>query len=425
MAPGPSASFAQHLPATSQHTLAGLTHTPQHSGPPGLGHTQHPSFSQQVSFPQQQQQQQQQQHYEGASPAVGGAPFTGLGQSPQGQSQPFFRQTDSPFYNQSHTPITEQHGFGGGSGGFNQGMQAGFNGNPGLGNDFGYDGQRNPYENYSSPNSFAGRAGLRQDDVKGLGGSPGQGLSAAHHGSAQPSPLGGQPSGGQGQGQYPGMGHMGNFYYNMNMSPYGYANSFYPPTFPSFVNPMYPAGGQTPPHGAKPGMNASSGIGASGNNSTYSTNNSGHLQHASGGFDSDAGPNGSSAYHHPASTLPSDFQKGPYATGGQGFLGSMGASGGVGANRGPGNVNSVASGGVGSSASPETAFKGYGVGAAASLGPADKSLPTQAGRGAPGVNQGAQQFYQNSRYGNVPQNQGYPQQQQQGDNYYSNYQQRW
>ena len=265
---------------------------------------------------------------------------------------------------------------------------------------------------------------MRQDDVKGLGGSPAQGLSA-HHGGGQPSPLGGQPSSGQGQGQYPGMGHMGNFYYNMNMNPYGYANSFYPPTFTSFVNPMYPAGGQTPPHGAKPGMNASPGIGASGNNSAYSANNSGHLQHASGGFDSDSGPNGTSNYHHANSALPSDFQKGPYTAGSQGFLGGIGASGGVGATRGPGGV---ASGVVGSTASPETAFKGYGGNSASGLGPADKSLPTQAGRGAPGVNQGQQQFYPNNRYGNVPQSQGYPQQQQQqqqqGDSYYSNYQ-RW
>lgn len=269
---------------------------------------------------------------------------------------------------------------------------------------------------------------MRQDEVKGLGGSSSQGLST-HHGSAQPSPLGGQPSGGQGQGQYPGMGHMGNYYYNMNMNPYGYANSFYaPPTFTSFVNPMYPAGGQTPPHGAKPGINPSSGIGASGN-SAYSANNSGHLQHASGGFDSDGGPNGASTYHHATSTLPSDFQKGPYNVGGQGFLGSMGTSGGVGVNRGPGTAG-VASGGVGPSASPETAFKGYGGNPASGLGPADKSLPTQAGRGAPGSNQGQQQFYQNNRYGNVPQSQGYPQQQQQqqqqqqGDSYYSNFQ-RW
>jgi hypothetical protein len=222
---------------------------------------------------------------------------------------------------------------------------------------------------------------------------------------------------------------MGNtFYYNMNMNPYGYANSFYPPTFPSF--PMYQAGAQTPPHGAKPGgnVNASVGLGASGN-SAYSATNSGHLQHASGGFDGDNGPNGTSTYHAGNSALPGDFQKGPY-TGAQNFLGAMGAaSGGVGANRGPGNVAGVASGGgVGSTASPETAFKGYGGSATSSLGPAEKSLPTQAGRGAPGVNPGGhQQFYQNNRYSNVPQGQGYPQQQQQqqGDSYYSNYHQRW
>ena len=138
MAPGPSASFAQHHPAAaSHHTLAGLTHTPQPSGPQAPSHSHHPSFAQQASFPQQQQ-------YDGTTPNVGGAaPFSGLGQSPQGQSQAFFRQTDSPFYNQSHTPINEQHGFGGSSGGFGQGgVQAGFNGAPGLGNDFGYDGQR-------------------------------------------------------------------------------------------------------------------------------------------------------------------------------------------------------------------------------------------------------------------------------------------
>lgn len=135
MTPGPSTSFTQNHAVSSQHTLAGLTHTPQNPGPQSLSHSHHPSFSQQVSFPQQQP-------YDGASPAIGGAPFSGLGQSSQGQGQ-FFRQTDSPFYNQSHTPINEQHGFsGGGSGGFSgQGMQN-FSGAPGLGNDFGYDGQR-------------------------------------------------------------------------------------------------------------------------------------------------------------------------------------------------------------------------------------------------------------------------------------------
>jgi hypothetical protein len=139
MAPGPGAAFAphQHHPAASHHTLSGLTHTPQHSGPQGLGHSHHPSFGQQGSFPPQQQQQQ----YEGAAAAsIGGAPFSGLGQSPQGQSQ-FFRQTDSPFYNQSHTPLAE-HGFNGSVGGFGQGMQTNFNGGPGLGSDFGYEGQR-------------------------------------------------------------------------------------------------------------------------------------------------------------------------------------------------------------------------------------------------------------------------------------------
>jgi hypothetical protein len=218
---------------------------------------------------------------------------------------------------------------------------------------------------------------------------------------------------------------MGNtFYYNMNMNPYGYANSFYPPAFTSF--PMYQAGAQTPPHGAKPGgnMNTSAGLGASGNNA-YSAANPGHLQHASGGFDGDKGSNGNSTYH-PGSSLPGDFQKGPY-TGAQNFLGAMGAVSGVGTNRGAGNATGGASGGgVGSTASPETAFKGYGGGAASSLGPAEKPLPTQAGRGAPGVNPGShQQFYQNNRYSNVPQSQGYPQQQQQqAENYYSNYQ-RW
>jgi hypothetical protein len=137
MAPGPGTAFAphQHHPVASHHTLAGLTHTPHHSGPQALGHSHHPSFGQQGSFPPQQQQQ-----YEGATASAGGAPFSGLGQSPQGQSQ-FFRQTDSPFYNQSHTPLAE-HGFGGGSaGGFGQGMQTSFNGGPGLGSDFGYDGR--------------------------------------------------------------------------------------------------------------------------------------------------------------------------------------------------------------------------------------------------------------------------------------------
>jgi len=223
------------------------------------------------------------------------------------------------------------------------------------------------------------------------------------------------------------MSHMGStFYYNMNMSPYGYANSFYPPAFTSF--PMYQAGAQTPPHGAKPGVNPSGGLSASGN-SAYSATNSGHLQHASSGFDGDNGPNGPSTYHPSGPALPNDFQKGPYTGGTQNFLGAMGgASGGVGANRGPGNVASVASGGVSSTASPETAFKGYGGGSAQNLGSAEKSLPAQAGRGAPGINPGGhqhQQFYQNNRYSNVPQSQGYPQQQQQhGDSYYPNYQ-RW
>ena len=136
--PGPALAAHQHTPATTHHTIAGLTHAPQHPAPQGLGHSHHPSFGQQVSFPPQQQQQ-----YDGTTTAVtpvSGPPFSGLGQSPQGQSQ-FFRQTDSPFYNQTHTPLGE-HGFGGGSAGFGQGMQTGFGGGPGLGSDFGYDSQR-------------------------------------------------------------------------------------------------------------------------------------------------------------------------------------------------------------------------------------------------------------------------------------------
>jgi hypothetical protein len=234
-----------------------------------------------------------------------------------------------------------------------------------------------------------------------------------HQGQAQSAQLGGgQSTGSQNQGQYPGMTHMANpFYYNMN--PYGYSNQFYSPAaFTSFVNPMYQAGGnQTPPHNSKPGtMSGSAGLGVTGNGS-YSSGNPGHLHHSSGGFDSDAGPGGTPTYHQPSPALAGDFSKGVYG-GAQGFLGNMGAS--SAASRGPG-------GSVGQTPTSDTSFKGYGTaaGTPAGIGGQDKATVAQGVRGTPNVNQGQQQFYQNTRF--PAQSQGYPQQQQQqtqGDSYY-------
>jgi hypothetical protein len=97
-----------------------------------LGHGQQQSFGQPTSFPQHQQQ------YETAAIGISGTPLSNLAQQSQSQNQGFFRQTDSPFYNQTQSQIPD-HGFGNNAGGFSQG---GFGGGPGLVNDFAYEGQR-------------------------------------------------------------------------------------------------------------------------------------------------------------------------------------------------------------------------------------------------------------------------------------------
>lgn len=144
LAPGPSPTFSQQQQppqqaqsTASQHTLAGLTHAPQLPGQQSsLGHGQQQSFSQQSSFPQHQQQ-----YESGGGIGISGTPLSGLAQPSQSQNQGFFRQTESPFYNQNQSQIPD-HGFGNATGGFNQGPQAGFSGGPGLVNDFVYEGQR-------------------------------------------------------------------------------------------------------------------------------------------------------------------------------------------------------------------------------------------------------------------------------------------
>ncbi|KAG8788662.1 hypothetical protein FRC15_002819 [Serendipita sp. 397] len=398
---------------TSQHSLAGLTHVPQQSNIQGQ-----PNHSQAQHLGQQAQLTQQQQQYDGPSIGAGGL-STNIGQTAlsQAQNQSFLRHSDSPFYAAQSMIHSQDQNFGISNAGTFQGIQSAFNGGQNL-TDFGYDGQRaNPYDTYNPQSSFAGRNVIRPDEVKGAVAGPAQGLHQSHNASTLGT---GQANGIQGQGQYPNMTHLTNpFYYNMN--PYNYGNQFYSPAFTSFVNPMYAGSGHhTPPHGSKPGVGSSSNMSGASSTTSYNVNNPGHFHHSSGTFDNEGGSNGPTPYQT-SSGLASDFPKGGYSSS-QSFLGGIGNP-------------SSARGSVPSTSTPES-FKGYGPGANIQSGmiSTDKGTPSSQPSRVPGITQGGQQqpqqpFYHGSRFQNTASNnpgfQHGPPQQQQGDGYYSGYQQRW
>lgn len=400
MAPTLNHPIAQQPPQPqhqipSQHSLAGLTHTPQQSGQNAPIIQQSQPYGQASGLPSQGP-------YE---TGLGINTLSHLSQLSHSQSQAYFRQTDSPFYNQSHTH-TQDTGFGGSNAAPGAFPQTAYSTSQNLNPEFGFDNQRN---------TFAGRGLLRHDE-KGLTGPSNQHLGM-HPGPAAQGQPGPNQGGGQGQTQYPGMAHLANpYYYNMNMNPYGYGNQFFSPAFTSFVNPVYqPSGNSTPPHGSKPSAPTSSAAGAP-TVGQYS-GGPGHLHHGSNGYDGEQPSNGSSTYHQ-GNSLSTDFSKSYQPS--QGFLSSISSSGqGV---RGP--TSGPTAGGPSSTPSDQP-FKGYSSGGMqGGLATPDKGMAPS--RIPPGLGQNQPQFYGNRFQSSVqapgfqnPNGQG----PQQNDSYYGY--QRW